>query len=279
MCIQTPTCKCRTHTESSKDTPRPTPEGHQPPPGGARRRTTAARPPWRSRTRSPHRTRPTRTASPARTRSRARAPTPPRALALACPLRRAPLPRLSPTLPLRALARRRRRCPTTTSTRRATCTHRSRRTRRGCTPRRRHPSPSPRTGTPRRIVGLTANRPSDWSTRFNHNTIVYQYRSCTQCRCIVPAHYTHSGIQCRGQSEGRGCGARPVTHLHVPSVRHVPVSKLQGRHSVKFFTEQSAPSHPPWHLQLPLLSQSPCAQGRHLVKQSLPVHCTPSGSE
>ena len=30
---------------------------------------------------------------------------------------------------------------------------------------------------------------------FNHNTVVYQYRSCTQCRCIVlPAHHTHSVI-------------------------------------------------------------------------------------
>ena len=33
--------------------------------------------------------------------------------------------------------------------------------------------------------------------RVNHNTIVYQYRSCTQHPCTVPAHYTHSVIQCR----------------------------------------------------------------------------------
>ena len=40
----------------------------------------------------------------------------------------------------------------------------------------------------------------DWPTRANHNTIVYQYRSCTQRPCIVPAHYTHythSVIRCR----------------------------------------------------------------------------------
>ena len=52
-----------------------------------------------------------------------------------------------------------------------------------------------------RSLGLTATG-SHWvTTRVNHDTIVYQYRSCTQCRCIVPAHCTHSVIQCRGQSE------------------------------------------------------------------------------
>ena len=40
-------------------------------------------------------------------------------------------------------------------------------------------------------VGLTATG-SDWSTRVNHNTTVYQYRPCTQRHCIVPAHCTHS---------------------------------------------------------------------------------------
>ena len=32
--------------------------------------------------------------------------------------------------------------------------------------------------------------------RVNHITIVYQYRPCAQFRCIVPAHYTRSFIQC-----------------------------------------------------------------------------------
>ena len=36
--------------------------------------------------------------------------------------------------------------------------------------------------------------------------------SCTRCRCIVPAHYTHSVIQCRPRG---GCGALPdVSLLH-----------------------------------------------------------------
>ena len=48
----------------------------------------------------------------------------------------------------------------------------------------------------RRSLGLR-NRGSDWSTRLNHNTIVYQYRPCTQRHCVVPAHYTHSDIQRR----------------------------------------------------------------------------------
>ena len=58
---------------------------------------------------------------------------------------------------------------------------------------------------------------TDWSTRVNHNTIVYQYRSCTQCRCIVPAHYTHSVIQCLDQSEGRPGlrGALPSVSLGI----------------------------------------------------------------
>ena len=38
----------------------------------------------------------------------------------------------------------------------------------------------------------------DWSRQgFNHNTILYQYRSCSQRHCVVPAHYTHSVIRCR----------------------------------------------------------------------------------
>ena len=50
---------------------------------------------------------------------------------------------------------------------------------------------SQRTFFENQVVGLR-NRGSDWSTRVHHKTIVYQYRSCTQCRCIVPVHYTHS---------------------------------------------------------------------------------------
>ena len=38
---------------------------------------------------------------------------------------------------------------------------------------------------------------SDWSTRFDHNSMVYQYMACIQWRCIVPAHYTHSVIVVR----------------------------------------------------------------------------------
>ena len=47
----------------------------------------------------------------------------------------------------------------------------------------------------RRTVSLPAvslSLPS--TTRVNHNTIVYQYRSRTRCHCVVPAHYTHSVI-------------------------------------------------------------------------------------
>ena len=48
---------------------------------------------------------------------------------------------------------------------------------------------------------------SDWSTRFNHNTTVYQYRPCTQRRFVVPAHYTHSVIQRRPITRA-GCTGR-----------------------------------------------------------------------
>ena len=39
-------------------------------------------------------------------------------------------------------------------------------------------------------------------------TIVYQYRSCTQRYCIVPAHYAHAVIQRRPITRA-GCGALP----------------------------------------------------------------------
>ena len=42
----------------------------------------------------------------------------------------------------------------------------------------------------------------------NHNTIVYQYRSCTRCHLIVPAHYRHSVIQCRPNSFFQSCTPR-----------------------------------------------------------------------
>ena len=51
-------------------------------------------------------------------------------------------------------------------------------------------------------------RPSDWSTRCNHNILVYQYRLCyAQCRCIVPAHY-HAQLYSVDQSQ------EPVAHLY-----------------------------------------------------------------
>ena len=45
-------------------------------------------------------------------------------------------------------------------------------------------------------VGLR-NPGSDWSTRINHDTIVYQYRAWSQRPRIVPVHYTHSVTRCR----------------------------------------------------------------------------------
>ena len=50
------------------------------------------------------------------------------------------------------------------------------------------------------------NPGSDWSTRVHHNIIVYQYRPRTQRRCIVPAHYTHSVVQCGPITRAQGCG-------------------------------------------------------------------------
>ena len=68
-------------------------------------------------------------------------------------------------------------------------------------------------GTESRAYGRAVQPTTDLSTRVNHNIIVYQYQSCTQCRCIVPAHsvvlyrrivhsaivlyHTHSVIRCR----------------------------------------------------------------------------------
>ena len=62
----------------------------------------------------------------------------------------------------------------------------------------------------------------DWSAWVNHNTIVYQYRSWSQRRRIVPAHYTHSVIQCRpitraGCASLVGGGARGGRRAGVPS--------------------------------------------------------------
>ena len=52
-------------------------------------------------------------------------------------------------------------------------------------------------------------------TRVNHhNIIVYQCRSCAQWHCVVPAHYIHSVIQCRGQIRGAGVAAHPTSDFH-----------------------------------------------------------------
>ena len=56
----------------------------------------------------------------------------------------------------------------------------------------------------RRQLGLYRNRRDDClvsTTWVKHNTIIVYLPGCTHCRCIVPAHYTHSVIQCRGQSQ------------------------------------------------------------------------------
>ena len=76
---------------------------------------------------------------------------------------------------------------------------------------------------------------TDWSTRVNHNTIVYKYRACTstQCRCILPAHYAHSVIQCRPITRAPGCGAPPAAR-RTPrcngrsKLRKKPGSKLKA---------------------------------------------------
>ena len=60
------------------------------------------------------------------------------------------------------------------------------------------------------------NRGSDWSTRVNHNTIVYRYRSCTQCHLVVPAHYTHSIIQCRPIRAGTHIQSYSVDQSETP---------------------------------------------------------------
>ena len=54
--------------------------------------------------------------------------------------------------------------------------------------------------------------------KVNHNTIVYRYRAryrFTQRRCIVPVHYTRSGIRCQPIRAIRG---RPIRALQ-PSQR------------------------------------------------------------
>ena len=60
-------------------------------------------------------------------------------------------------------------------------------------------------------VGLSPIGSNDWSTRVNHNTIVYQYRSWSRCHCIVPVHRTHSVMVCRPITRGPG--------LRSPSIR------------------------------------------------------------
>ena len=52
------------------------------------------------------------------------------------------------------------------------------------------------------------NQWAHWSTRVDQDTIVYQYHSRTQRRCIVPAHYTHLVIQFR-PIRAPGCEALP----------------------------------------------------------------------
>ena len=56
------------------------------------------------------------------------------------------------------------------------------------------------------------------TTRVNHNTIVYQYRSCTQRRCIVTSTlYTFCCTVLAIQRAGRGCGgASPTTPRSPP---------------------------------------------------------------
>ena len=58
----------------------------------------------------------------------------------------------------------------------------------------------------------------------NHNTMVYQYRSCTQFRCIVPAHYAHSVIQRRPIRAS--CGALALGH----EPRRMCVAHGEGEH-------------------------------------------------
>ena len=61
------------------------------------------------------------------------------------------------------------------------------------------------TAPPRlRDVGLLRNRLRLVTTRVIHNTIVYQYRSCTLCHSVVTGtRYTFSYIQCLDQSPTR----------------------------------------------------------------------------
>ena len=81
--------------------------------------------------------------------------------------------------------------------------------------------------------------------RVNHNTIVYQYRTWSQCPCIVPAHYIHAVIRRRPMRVG--CGALPYLppacqvryHISVhrtqrssPVIRDVQPALVIGRHYV-----------------------------------------------
>ena len=70
-----------------------------------------------------------------------------------------------------------------------------------------------------KMVGHRTRRLRLAPTRVDHNSIVYQYMSCTHCRCIVPAHYTHSVIQCRPI---RGPGLRSPLPLGSSKCRRAP---------------------------------------------------------
>ena len=70
----------------------------------------------------------------------------------------------------------------------------------------------------------------DWSTHINHNTIVYQYWLCTQCRCVVPAHFraTHAVIRCRPITRA-GCMRRPITRALPGTLRRSRMRRTRLR--------------------------------------------------
>ena len=105
------------------------------------------------------------------------------------------------------------------------------------------------------MVGKTLNPKltatgSHWSTRVNHNTLMYQYRACTQCHCSVPAHYTHS---CNVQNA-------VVLYQRTIHIQSHGVDQSEGR-------VRSPTARAPWRLLPP---QSPPREARQRLYIRIP---------
>ena len=71
----------------------------------------------------------------------------------------------------------------------------------------------------------------------------------------------------------------PLSHLHVPSLKHAPCVSSHGKHSVNVGVSHVSPIQPSLHTHRPSSSaQSPLAHGAHFVKHRGPVHFVPSSS-